>query len=96
MRFFFSSIKDFFKPYTRLNDYKPSQAEKLANVDRFKNFGDKATIFAMMDRWGKTMKEVTDMEAKLVYDILLYDFEKSMYQKDLAAAQQQQQKMMRK
>jgi predicted O-methyltransferase YrrM len=94
--FFFSALKKFFERYKRLNDYKPSQAEAIANVDRFKKFGAKATIFAMMDRWGKTIEEVTNMQATLIYDILLHDFEKSMYQKDLQAAQQQQQKMMRK
>lgn len=96
MRFFFASLQQFFERYKRLNDYKPSQAEAIANVDRFKKFGAKATIFAMMDRWSKTIEEITEMEAIVVYEILLYDFERAMYQKDLAAAQQQQQKMMKK
>jgi hypothetical protein len=49
-------------------------------------------MFALMDRWGKTLDEVLAMQAQLVYDILLHDFERSMYQRDLDKQIQQLQK----
>ena len=92
MRFFFSELNKFFERYKRLGDYKPSIAEELADVGRFQKFGAKATMFALMDRWGKTLDEVLAMQAQLVYDILLHDFERSMYQRDLDKQIQQLQK----
>jgi predicted O-methyltransferase YrrM len=76
----------FFERYKRLNDYQPSAAEELANVDRFKKFGAKMTIKSLSEKYHKTMGEVLQMQAEEIYEVLLMDFEQSQYQKDLEQA----------
>jgi len=61
----------------------------LANVDRFKQFGAKMTIKAIGEKYNKTMSEVLQMQAEEVYEVLLMDFEQSMYQRDLENAYKQ-------
>lgn len=86
---FFAQLQQFFDRYKRLNEYKPSTAEQLANVDRFKQFGAKMTIKAIGEKYNKTMSEVLQMQAEEVYEVLLMDFEQSMYQRDLENAYKQ-------
>jgi predicted O-methyltransferase YrrM len=82
-------LHSFFDRYKRLNDYKPSAVEQLANVDRFKAFGAKMTIKAIGEKYNKTMSEVLQLQAEEVYEVLLMDFEQSMYQRDLENAYKQ-------
>jgi len=82
-------LQRFFDRYKRLGDYKPSAAEELANVDRFKQFGAKMTIKAIGEKYNKTMSEVLQMQAEEIYEVLLMDFEQSMYQRDLEKAYKQ-------
>lgn len=82
-------MHSFFERYKRLNEYKPSAAEQLANVDRFKQFGAKMTIKAIGEKYNKTMSEVLQMQAEEIYEVLLMDFEQSMYQRDLENAYKQ-------
>jgi predicted O-methyltransferase YrrM len=79
-------LSEFFERYKRLGDYKPTPAEQLANVDRFKQFGAKMTIKALGEKYNKTMTEILQLQAEEVYEVLLMDFEQSMYQKDLENA----------
>jgi Zn-dependent M32 family carboxypeptidase len=58
-------------------------------VDRFKKFGAKMTIKTIGEKYHKTMSEVLQMQAEEVYEILLMDFEESMYQKDLQRVHEQ-------
>jgi len=85
-------LSKFFERYKRLGDYKPTIAEELANVERFKKFGAKMTIKALGEKYNKTMAEVMAMQAEECYEILLMDFEESMYKKDLEQAYKQLQK----
>lgn len=61
----------------------------MANVDRFKQFGAKMTIKTIGEKYNKTMSEVLQMQAEEVYEVLLMDFEQSMYQRDLENAYKQ-------
>jgi hypothetical protein len=84
--FFFDQINQFFERYKRLNDYKPSALEELADVDQFKKYGAKITIKSLCDKFHKTMGEVLAMRAEEVYEYLLIDFEEHQYAKRLDQA----------
>ncbi len=64
----------------------------MAGIDRFNKFGSKMTIKAIGEKYGKTMSEVLQMQAEEVYEVLLMDFEQSMYQIDLANVRKQMKK----
>jgi len=44
------------------------------------------TIKALGEKYNKTMTEILQLQAEEVYEVLLMDFEQSMYQKDLENA----------
>jgi hypothetical protein len=58
----------------------------LANVERFKVFGAKMTMKSLGEKYHKTLGEIMQMQAGEAYEILLMDFEQSMYKKDLEDA----------
>lgn len=47
------------------------------------------TIKTIGEKYNKTMSEVLQMQAEEVYEVLLMDFEQSMYQRDLENAYKQ-------
>ena len=81
-------MHDFLDRYKRLNDYKPTAAEAIANVERFKKFGSKMTMKALGEKYNMTLEQVFEMKAGIAYETLLMDFEQEMYRKDLEAAHQ--------
>lgn len=44
------------------------------------------TIKALSEKYHKTMNEIVQMAAEEIYEVLLMDFEESMYRKDLEEA----------
>ena len=84
--FFFDQISRFFERYKRLNDYKPSVIEELADVDQLKKYGAKITILSLSEKFHKTMGEILAMQAEEIYEVLLLDFEKAEYAKRLEQA----------
>lgn len=85
--YFMLEIENFFNSFNRLNDYKPSVEELSAGLKQMEYLGFYATLDALTHSDITKREQVKEMCAFEVYNQLLVDFEKSMYQKRLTEKQ---------
>ena len=81
--FYLSSLNDFNARYSRLADHKYSDEEIEAGVEDLEGFGFFGTVLKIARERGLKNDEVLNMKAIEVMDEVLYDFERSEYEKRL-------------
>jgi len=81
--FYLSSLNDFNARYSRLADHKYSDEEIEAGVEDLEGFGFFGTVLKIARERGLKNDEVLSMKAIEVMDEVLYDFERSEYEKRL-------------
>lgn len=89
-------MSKFFERFKRLNEYKPSEDEKEAGLERLNNLGPIVTALALAERTNRTEEEVYQQPAEAMYMVLLVDFEKAEYQKRLRRVQEENEILERK
>jgi len=68
--------------YKRLNDWKPTNEQMLAGIDRFKDFGIMPQFFQIRKSYPNLSDdEVWELKAETIYYKFLIDFEQSMFDK---------------
>ncbi len=68
--------------YKRLNDWKPTNEQILAGIDRFKQFGEMTQFFEVRKLYPSLSDdEVWELKAETIYYKFLIDFEQSMFDK---------------
>lgn len=83
INYIIKQINEFFKRYERLGDYEQDEDEFQANSDRFKRFGFFASCVEISRKMGQSYETTLQMSATDIYQTLLYDFERSDYEKTL-------------
>lgn len=81
--FYLSSLNDFNARYSRLADHKYSDEEIEAGVEDLEGFGFFGTVLKIARERGLKNDEVLNMKSIEVMDEVLYDFERSEYEKRL-------------
>jgi len=81
--FYLSSLNEFNARYSRLSDHKYSDEEIEAGVEDLEGFGFFGTVLKIARERGLKNDEVLNMKAIEVMDEVLYDFERSEYEKRL-------------
>ena len=81
--FYLSSLNEFNSRYSRLSDHKYSDEEIEAGVEDLEGFGFFGTVLKIARERGLKNDEVLNMKAIEVMDEVLYDFERSEYEKRL-------------
>jgi len=76
-------LQKFFERFKRLNDYKPSEDEKEAGLERLSNLSAFGTPLSLARRTNMTPEQVLMRPAEEIYMILLYDFEQSEFERNL-------------
>lgn len=76
-------LDEFFKKYTRLNDYKPSSEQIAAGIDKLNQYGFFATLHSIAGGDPLKYDDMLNQPADTIYQTLLMDFEVSEYQKRL-------------
>lgn len=73
----------FFEAFKELNEYEEDEDEYMAGGNRLSRFGFFASNIELARSFGVLPDIVLNMEARVVYNIFLYDFTKSQIQKRL-------------
>lgn len=79
-------IEQFFQRYSRLNDFKPDADQKYAGIDRLSNFGFFNTMHTLAGGDPLKYDALLEQPAEIIYQTLLFDFEKAEYDKRLTEA----------
>lgn len=79
--FYLDSLNKFFERYSRLNDHKYTDEEIEAGVENLEGFGFFGTVIKIGRERGLTNEEVLSLPAIEIMDEVLYDFERSEYEK---------------
>lgn len=74
-------IGEFFKKFGRLNDYKPTEDEKEAGLNRLASLAPFGTPLSIARRTNMTPEQILMRPADEAYTIMLVDFEQSEYEK---------------
>jgi len=82
-------LSKFWERFKRLNDYKPSDDEVEAGLNRLSNLSAFGTPLSLARRTNMTIEQVMKRPAEEIYMILLYDFEESEYQRRLQAVREE-------
>jgi hypothetical protein len=85
--FFFDLLSKFFERFKRLNDYKPTEDEKEAGLERLSYLSSFGTPLSLARRTNMTPEQILMRPAEEVYMILLVDFEQAEYEKNLRKVQ---------
>lgn len=78
---FIASLNKFFERYSRLNDHKYTDEEIEAGVENLEGFGFFGTVIKIGRERSLTNEQVLSLPAIEIMDEVLYDFERSEYEK---------------
>jgi hypothetical protein len=81
---FILELETFFNSFKKLNEYKPSPQELAAGLKQLDYLGFYATLDALTHSDITKREQVKEMAAFEVYNQLLVDYEKAMFQKRLS------------
>lgn len=77
--YFKQQLEDFFKQFTKLNEYKPKSEQVLAGIDQLNQYGFFTTVHALCKGNPLIYDVMLNRPAIQVYQTLLYDYEVSQY-----------------
>jgi hypothetical protein len=81
---FISQLDNFFQAFKKLNEYKPSKEELAAGIRNMDYLGFYSLLDSLTHSDITKREQVKEMPAFEVYNQLLVDFEKAMFQKRLS------------
>lgn len=83
----------FFEKFKRLNDYEADEDEKEAGIERLNKLSTFGTPLSVARRTNMTLEQCMKRPAEEIYNILIYDFEQSEFEKRLRKIKEDNQSM---